>query len=221
MFERSAELERWMRETALGLVWPPVLGRVAAFAPAGWCAVAGWSSAIVLAGFSIVHGTSSLEPFRDMAGYLFEAAKIAVAFGAFAIVPVGFLFGGAGSLHVLLEAHHPRVLLAVLRALMLAPIAAVVPVAGMQFCAMVVEARDPACDFIRMKPAWIASGVFDLGTLVFGAGAALALVLGLFFGVRDAVRLAPYTRGCRACGYDLSGLGGGVCPECGSGYLRR
>jgi hypothetical protein len=156
-----------------------------------------------------------------MSNYCGSAGTFMLALSALVFVPVALAVGLApGFTHWYFLWRARFRAQARVRAVVLAPLAGVLPLLAMQFCVLVIAARDPGCDFTwAAKPGWIEWRAFDIAELVFGGLGGACVLLALVRGVPLAARLAPPpVPRCAGCGYDLTGLKGPVCPECGTGF---
>ncbi len=69
-----------------------------------------------------------------------------------------------------------------------------------------------------MFPVWGAIGAFAAGVVTFPVGVLTAVFVRLALLVCD--RVVPRPGLCWKCGYDLGGLSGERCPECGARLLQ-
>jgi len=220
----SSPSTRWLIETACVFAWPPALGRAAANAPWWWCGLLGAASiALILAAWGAGSETAGCEPFRDFAHYLLEDADLTLFVALSLFVPlvcVFMLVAGISHARWSLKVQS----LARIRACLLAPVACLLPCLAWHACLLIEAAQDPWCSFTwAAKPAWIMWGVFGVGAWILGPAIAAWLVVVAVHGATVAGRLAPSDSSCRVCGYELAGLSGAVCPECGSegGVINR
>lgn len=218
---------RWLGGLALSAVWPPALARVAATAHDWWCGVvcaSGWALAVSV--WAATSDAAQHEPFRSLSDFLIRIAWMsaisAVVFSAclisiFVVVSVPVLR--------VLEAKRRQSNAAGLRAIMfgIVPMTPLFVLGGL--AGALVDAQSPACDFTwTPKPAWMFWPVWEIVSralrvplvLAFGAIVASMAAIG-------AARLCPSRTetGCVTCGYELQGVAGEICPECGEKRVRE
>ena len=141
----------------------------------------------------------------------------------------GFTAAAVAGLARLVRRSKPRrsgpVVAARARALVLAPVGLIIPMAVWSLAATLHDASAPACEFYGPagKPAWLSSPLIMAAghrlwpTLLLASGAVAAVVACARLGNSVPVATSPTTGPvCSSCGYSLQGLPDPRCPECGA-----
>lgn len=164
---------------------------------------------------------SAGEPHETLATYFASSATMAVFLAVFVSPIVVALL--AGVVRVARESSRDPLFEARLRAWVLAPILAVLPMTVWCVASMIVDVRDPSFGLgVGIKPAWIYSPLFTI--LGFKLWPFFLLFALLVIANRIAARAAsllPGASACSNCAYDLRGLSGSICPECGTDVMTQ
>lgn len=199
------------------LVWPPSLARIAAYAP-WWVSMTIGAAGIAAFPAILLGGmvASVAEPYATLHAYFSDTVRVVLILMAIAFPIAAALLLVARTVYVSLENHRTGVYR--LRGWAMTPVLAVLPMSVWCVATMIVDVRDPSFGLgVGIKPAWIYSPLFTvLGFKLWP----LFLLIALFVIANKiatlAAHLVPRTFVCPNCAYDLRGLSGRICPECGT-----
>lgn len=211
----------WLLGTLEAVVWPPALVRVATSAPNWWCGLlcgvvwAFAASACWLARDEVFGNFSSLSEF------LFVSFMWSALWGILlAVLITPITLGVSHAVLKRLEARRRQRLAATLRTWLLVGVALVPYIYVGAFARIIVDVERRTFRLIQAdQPGWIAWPAWEM--LSFALSEPVIIGVGGIVGVcaaGAAARRCPdrSETGCTACGYELQGFAGAVCPECGA-----
>lgn len=207
------------RPSIFSLLWSPgSLARVAATAPRWQVMLVAPLGAMVASGLVVAASMGTFgEPYATLREYYIQGVLIGfLRCSTFMLLPLSLI---VTTVLVFVPSRTPRTSWesAWMRAAALVPMAVLLPIVLWSALRSMAALSDPNVQIVSGVPAWMTSVVIRMGGsfIWLPVGVAIAIVIYVRAGKQLDLMLLKEPV-CLGCGYDLTGISRGRCPECGA-----